>query len=329
MEVIQEGKARKTTFQKRKNGLMKKVEEFSILCGVDVCLIIYAPDFDNQGLAQFETWPVETTEVDRIIRKYNDTTSDRRPRIYDVQEYYKDRMKKVEAEITKVHKEKHKIIYPTWDNSFNALGEAQLRIFVSMLDAKLDACNRRMDMLKRNKGKRIAEPIKAETVTPYLASNPSSYLNFLHNMYQEQVFPPPMKLISDNKKLPFYPFQLGQSSQSSMLHFGQNCLQLMGKNGMVDCAGQFGAITYDPETGMLKKEGGENHQNSSPCYYNGNIPTMQPYTISLQTLPSQNSQYGAAFQTLPNLPPAGFQPNAFCDTNMLQAQMFNYMDGRK
>ncbi|KAK7251505.1 hypothetical protein RIF29_34770 [Crotalaria pallida] len=332
MEVIQKEKARKTTFQKRKNGLMKKVFEFSTLCGVDACLIIYAPDFDDQGVAEFETWPQDTKEVHRIIQKYNNTTSDRRPRIYDVQEYFKDRMKKVEAEISKVHKQKLKIMYPTWDNSFNALGEEQLMMFVNSLDAKLNACNQRINMLKGDKGKGIGEPIKAESVASYFTSNPSSHFNFLQNMSQEQqFFSSPMKPISDNNQLSFYPYQLGQSSQSNMLHFGQNCLQLMGNNLMADDGGQFGSVAYDFKTGMLKEDGAENKENALPCYYDGNIHATQPYDIAaLQTLPPQNSQYEAAFQALPNLPPPpGFLPHAFYDTNMLQAHLFNYMHERK
>ncbi|KAJ1405109.1 hypothetical protein SESBI_26051 [Sesbania bispinosa] len=238
MELIQKEKARKATFLKRKNGLMKKVYEFSTLCGVDVCLIIYGPNFDNQKLVEPETWPQDTREVYRIIQKYFDTTSDRCPKIYGVQEYYQDRMKKVEGEISKICKDKLKIMYPTWDDSFNPLGEEQLRIFVSLLDAKFDACSQRMNMLKGNhKGKAIAESDNmVMTLSPYLASNSSSYLNLMQNIVQPQFFPP--LSISDIDNIPF---QLGESSQPSMLHFGQNYMQLMGKNGMVmDWADQIG-----------------------------------------------------------------------------------------
>ncbi|KAJ1402780.1 hypothetical protein SESBI_27771 [Sesbania bispinosa] len=306
MELIQKEKARKTTFLKRKNGLMKKVYEFSTLCGVDVCVIIYGPNFDNQQLVEPETWPQDRREVYRIIQKYYDTTSDRRPKIYGVQEYYQDRMKKVEGEISKICKDKLKIIYPTWDDSFNPLGEEQLRIFVSLLDSKLDACSQRMNMLKGDhKGKAIAESDNMiMTLSPYLASNPSSYLNLMQNIAQAQFFPP--------------------LSQPSMLHFGQNYMQLMGKNGMVmDWADQVG---NDNKNGMLKEDGDENNQKLSPnYYYNGNIQTMQPCSIDLQTLPSQNSQYEVALTD----PPPGFQLNGLYGTNMVQSQMFNYMQGRE
>ncbi|OIW14764.1 hypothetical protein TanjilG_05385 [Lupinus angustifolius] len=207
MELIKKEKNRMITFQKRKEGLMKKAYELSTLCGIDVCVIIYAPHFNDQG-SQLQTWPKDTKEVNRIIEKYKDTTIDRSPKIYDVQEYYKDRVKKVESEIAKVRREKLKIMYPTWDESFNVMGEQQLRMFVTMLDNKLDVCNQRINVLKQDhKGRVITEeaPFKSE-------------------ICEGQVYGPShMKQDSDNKNhIPFYTFNHGQNSQSSMLHFDQN-----------------------------------------------------------------------------------------------------------
>ncbi|KEH16953.1 SRF-type transcription factor (DNA-binding and dimerization domain) protein [Medicago truncatula] len=41
---------------------MKKVNEFSILCNVDVCVVLYAPNFEGQGFAKPEVWPKDTKE---------------------------------------------------------------------------------------------------------------------------------------------------------------------------------------------------------------------------------------------------------------------------
>ncbi|KAK2439400.1 hypothetical protein P8452_34885 [Trifolium repens] len=193
MELIQNEKSRKLTFQKRKNGLLKKVNELSILCDVDVCVIFYASNFEGHGYDEPETWPIQTIEVQKILQKYYNTTIDRRPKIYDPQEYFKERMNKVEFEIFKVRKEMLKIMSPTWDESFNSLGDEQMKLFASILDAKLDACNQKMNMLKGDlKGKTTTyESHKIDKPnTPYLTSTPNSYFNLMqNNMSQAQIHP--------------------------------------------------------------------------------------------------------------------------------------------
>ncbi|XP_057740315.1 agamous-like MADS-box protein AGL82 [Arachis stenosperma] len=291
MELIEKEKARKATFLKRKNGLIKKVYEFSTLCGVDVCVIIYGPSFDGGKSSEAETWPQDPKEVQRIIQKYHNTTIDRRPRIYDVQEYYRDRVKKIEGEISKVHKEKLKIMYPTWDDSFNDLREDQLRMFLSILDSKILACNQRINMLKQDpKGKTMVQS-KPNFEDVVASSNP-----FMPNMPQAQFLPhlPMTPIIDDTAQLPFYPLQVGQSSsQSSPLLFDQNC-------GTVD----WGACsTHD-------NGDGSNH-------YKGNIQSIEPYSFAL----SQYQDMPHEFQAL----------NALHNANMFhhQVQMFNYMHERK
>ncbi|KAL2343526.1 hypothetical protein Fmac_004811 [Flemingia macrophylla] len=322
MELIEKEKDRKATFHKRKNGLMKKAYEFATLCGIDVGVIIYAPEF----LKELETWPQDSEEVKRVIQKLKNNTRDMSPKMYDVEEYFNNRMKKIEGEISKVRKEKIKLMYPTWDDSYNTLGQEQLRIFVGFLDAKLDACNQRMNVLKRySKENAKVESNTVEILTPYMASNLGSHLNFMQNMFQTQLFHP-MKSTSDYNQVAFDHFQLGQSSQSSKFHFGQNCTSLMERNGMFDWANQVGVVAncYPKISMVLKEDGSQENQNSSPCYYNGNMQTSQPYNGGLKTLPSQ-FQYNAAFQTLldQSRPPPRSELNSSYSSNMLQPRPFS------
>ncbi|CAK8533205.1 unnamed protein product [Lathyrus sativus] len=337
MELIQNEKARKTTFQKRKNGLMKKVNEFSILCDVDVCVILYAPNFEGQGYLEPETWPKDQKEVQRILQKYYNTTSDRRPKIYDVHEYYKERVKKVEFEISKIRKDRLKIKYPTWDESFNSIGAEHLRILASTLDAKLDACNQKMNMLKGDfQEKAIAqESHKVDQLmnASYIASNPSNYYNLMQNMSQPQICSPLINISEKNlNSLGFWSFQPGQSSQpSSMITNTQdNSYQVEEGRYMqpypykqIDPNQGNANVTYDPSIGAMKNDEAENNENMLPYYYNGNYNgnAMQSYPVAVHTLPYQNH---------PNLPHGYHQLNGFYDMDFLQGQhMFNYMDGRK
>ncbi|GAU28242.1 hypothetical protein TSUD_118490 [Trifolium subterraneum] len=265
---------------------------------------------------------------------------DRRPKIYDAQEYFKERMKKVEFDISKVRKEMLRITYPTWDESFNSLGEEQMRLFASKLDAKLDACNLKMNMLRGDvKGKKIAhESHKVDKPnTPYWTSTPNSYINLMqNNMSQAQIYPPLMN-ISDKSPLGFWSLQVGQSSQSSSStlsaqgsyqmksdegRYTQSYLYQQVDNSWTKWTSHVDAnIFLDRKTDIKKKDEAEYVENLSPYYYNGNPMTMQSYPLGMQTLP---------FQNLPNLPPHGYQLNGFYDMDILQAHMFNnYMDGRK
>lgn len=56
--------SRKATYKKRKKGLMKKVNELSTLCGIDVCAIMYSP-YDSQP----EVWP-NTMGVQRVLAQF-------------------------------------------------------------------------------------------------------------------------------------------------------------------------------------------------------------------------------------------------------------------
>ncbi|KAK7305528.1 hypothetical protein VNO77_43434 [Canavalia gladiata] len=55
---------RKTTLKKRKNGLIKKIDEISTLCGIEACAIIYSPN-DPQP----EVWPSELG-VQKVLSRF-------------------------------------------------------------------------------------------------------------------------------------------------------------------------------------------------------------------------------------------------------------------
>ncbi|KAL2333069.1 hypothetical protein Fmac_014282 [Flemingia macrophylla] len=56
--------ARKTTYKKRKKGILKKIEELSILCGIEACAIVYSP-FEREP----EVWPSDQG-VQNVLGKF-------------------------------------------------------------------------------------------------------------------------------------------------------------------------------------------------------------------------------------------------------------------
>lgn len=91
---------RKATFKKRKKGLLKKLNELSILCGIETSAIIYSPYESNP-----EAWPspiaVQTT-VERL-RKMPET--DQSKNMVTQVSFLKTRIKQAHVQLKKQHME--------------------------------------------------------------------------------------------------------------------------------------------------------------------------------------------------------------------------------
>ncbi|KAF3332123.1 agamous-like MADS-box protein AGL80 [Carex littledalei] len=65
LQYISNDALRRATLKKRLPGLLKKVQELHVLCGVDACGIIYSP-----GEAAPQVWP-QPQDARRILRTFN------------------------------------------------------------------------------------------------------------------------------------------------------------------------------------------------------------------------------------------------------------------
>jgi hypothetical protein len=141
---IQDWRARKSTFNQRSNGLAKKVSEFSSKFGVEACLIVY--DGDGRPM----TMPQDSTIVRSMLEKYKQQKIEgTTPKIFDVKDYFANKKNKIEADISKVHKEIVMKMYPTWHPCFMNMEGEQLKTFIAIVDAKIQACNHKINMLKK------------------------------------------------------------------------------------------------------------------------------------------------------------------------------------
>ncbi|XP_078182403.1 agamous-like MADS-box protein AGL80 [Carex rostrata] len=66
LQYISNNALRRVTLKKRLSGLLKKVEELSVLCGVDTCGIVYSP---GEATPQ-AVWP-QPQDARRILRTFN------------------------------------------------------------------------------------------------------------------------------------------------------------------------------------------------------------------------------------------------------------------
>ena len=225
----------------RMDGLKKKMSKFSVMCGVEACLIVYKGNGDSRPM----TWPEDPIEVHSIIEKYEVQKNEKAPKNFDLEDFFNNRKSMVEAQISRVQKDILKTKYPTWDPIFNGLDEELVMKFITMLDTKIAACKQRIDMLKNNQQSEtnfnfVTNMAQSESVV--FASNPSQ-LNFMQNTSQIQLIPTPMMPLNHNNQLA--PCMLDDhdvGSQSQMLpsgpqmpHFDPNLTQLMANNnGIMD-----------------------------------------------------------------------------------------------
>lgn len=149
MELIANEKSRKITFQKRKNGMLKKCYEFSTLCGIDVCMIMYGSKDGSGRPREVVTWPTNKEDVARIIKRYQTQTMSKPPkRIFTLSDIFMDRKKKMDKEISKLRQAYYDDKYPIPEDFINSLSEDQLRVLLSQLDSKIEETEKMNEMKK-------------------------------------------------------------------------------------------------------------------------------------------------------------------------------------
>ncbi|XP_021910630.1 agamous-like MADS-box protein AGL82 [Carica papaya] len=151
MELITKVYSRSQTYQKRKKGLKKKALEFSTLCGVDTCMILYGPNHKGQT-RKAEVWPDSPSEVFRIIGKYKAKAFDSHAvRSFDLFDFFSRRNKKIQDDILKLRKTNITAKFPTWNNSLNNLSLDQIKALLIKFDAVLEVVKMKVMMIKEDK----------------------------------------------------------------------------------------------------------------------------------------------------------------------------------
>lgn len=144
MKYIKNVKLRKQTFKQRKAGLIKKITEYTMKAGATACLIVY----DGGNNTGPMTWPEDHTMVNSMLQEYVHQKIENTPKIFDVNDYFEIKKAKVKAEIIKAHKDIIDIKYPTWHQDLVNMEASQLRDLSAVIDAKIQACNHKINMFK-------------------------------------------------------------------------------------------------------------------------------------------------------------------------------------
>ncbi|KAK6805277.1 hypothetical protein RDI58_003062 [Solanum bulbocastanum] len=164
MELITKEKSRNATFKKRKEGLLKKLYEFTTLCNVNGLMIMYGPKQGNGSDSSPEIWTnssgssttttksLQQQEIHNLIDEYKKENSlqSGSTKTFGLSDYFVDRNKKVEEEFIKLRKMNMEKKYPCWLEFMDQLSEFKLRDFLTLLDDKVENVKTRINLLKGN-----------------------------------------------------------------------------------------------------------------------------------------------------------------------------------
>ncbi|KAK7392134.1 hypothetical protein VNO78_20564 [Psophocarpus tetragonolobus] len=98
---ISDAAARKATYKKRKKGILKKVSELTILCGIPACAIISSP-FDSKP----DIWP-DPEGARQVIQKYLDASVVDESKNVNQESYIMQKIAKAQDQLKKLHQENH------------------------------------------------------------------------------------------------------------------------------------------------------------------------------------------------------------------------------
>lgn len=295
MELIANEKSRKITFQKRKNGMLKKCYEFSTLCGIDVCMIMYGPEDGNGRPREVATWPTNKDDVARIIKRYQAQTMSKPPkRVFSLSDIFMDRKKKVDKEISKLRQAYYADKYPIPEDFINSLSEDQLGVLLGQLDAKIEESE------KMNEIKKEQQVLMKNA----LAINGGSHrggLNFwnnninnVHELFQDikpvslnplmdQMEQLPLQLLLDQMKQ--LPLQMAlprfDSNLAAMNNSNINSTMFMNNNDHVGAGGGY-------------QNGASSSSNITGCGYDQNGASPSSNIIDLNQHYNINPMYGPA-----------------------------------
>ncbi|XWS45521.1 hypothetical protein CRYUN_Cryun15aG0143600 [Craigia yunnanensis] len=164
MKLIEKEKARPTTLKKRMKGLEKKAYEFSILCDVKVCMIIFEPKLKDSP-AKVEVWPSDLVQVKSIIDKYKSkATSDAQKKVFSIFDFFNLRNRQVHDEVAQVREANFKAKFPTWDDRIDNFSPEQIASLLTKLDLNLEVVKRKIMLMKRDDQDRLLQSSKSRTL---------------------------------------------------------------------------------------------------------------------------------------------------------------------
>ncbi|CAM8927462.1 unnamed protein product [Rhodiola kirilowii] len=194
MEYIATEKARKSSFKKRREGLVKKIRELAILCGIDACLIIYGPRNNDGVKMEVHTWPKERTEVERILQKYELKRNESSSKHLNLMDFFGNQTCKINEQIVKTRREIAKAKFAkSAEFGVEGMSGAELKDALVAVDKKIEMVSSRIEAekekVKLSRGMGIAKMLKHDDVQIVDSSNRLGVMSYLGSQVTENFKP--------------------------------------------------------------------------------------------------------------------------------------------
>ncbi|KAL5077066.1 hypothetical protein RYX36_016050 [Vicia faba] len=96
LQYIINQSSRRATYNRRKSSLLKKVNEISILCGIEACVVVY-----GENNVEPEVWPPGSRTQNVLQKFYGLSKLERNKRAEDLEGYLKKRIEKSHEQLRK------------------------------------------------------------------------------------------------------------------------------------------------------------------------------------------------------------------------------------
>lgn len=130
-----------------------------------------------------DIWPQDSKNIQFIIQNYKCQRIEKPPKTFHIEDFFDNRKNMIEVEISKLHKQERDVMYPTWDPSLSNMENEQLWKFITEVNAKIEACDKRITMLKNMNQDEININVIKKMSQPSVSH--SSQLNFMSQNQQQ------------------------------------------------------------------------------------------------------------------------------------------------
>ncbi|KAK3219742.1 hypothetical protein Dsin_013712 [Dipteronia sinensis] len=178
-------------YNRRKTTLMRKANQLSKLCDVNVCMVCFGPD------KTVETWPENRSEVCDIISKYKLGALGNmgRGKKHNLVGFLEKKKKKLEEKSNKKIMKNlvGGCVYSTWDKRLDRFSEEELVGLCGCLDSKLQNLRDNINLKKNQKAIVVNSP--PDNNNNFNNNNNIDHnLNMFNNVYQSNPITPPQPL---------------------------------------------------------------------------------------------------------------------------------------